>query len=222
MTSRYLAITAALALLGGTPAAAQPRDWLGATAAYAGGDYRAPYADARRAAHDNGYRDGLKRGEQAARAGKVFNAQLERDYRDAQNGYNRSYGDRARYRDDYRGGFAQGYRDGYSRRGGRTQFPDARRYPNEYPDAYGNGRGYGYGGNANYGAFQNGASDGYRKALEDIDDRKYPDVARHKWYRSGDHDYDKAYGSKEAYKVEYRRGFEEGYNRAFREGRRRY
>lgn len=222
MTTRFLSISAALALLTGTPAAAQTHDWLGSRADYAGNEYRAQYADARRAAYDNGYKDGVKRGEQAARAGKVFNAQLEREYRDAQKGYNRSYGDRSRYRNDYRGGFAQGYRDGYSRHDGRTQYPDVRRDPNRYPGSYpGAGRGYGYGSNAGYGAYQNGASDGYRKALDDLEDRKYPDVARHKWYRNGDHDYDKAYGSKDAYKLEYRRGFEDGYNRAFREGRRR-
>ena len=66
------------------------------------------------------------------------------------------------------------------------------------------------------------SSDGYRKGLEDIEDRKSPDATRHKWYRSGDHDYDKAYGSKDAYKIEYRRGFEEGYDRAYREARRYY
>ena len=201
--TKTLTISAALALLIAAPAAAQTNNWFGTSAAAYADDYRAPYAAARRAAHENGYRDGLKRGEQAARANKPFNAQIERDYRDGENGYNRSYGDRNRYRDDYRGGFAQGYRDGYERRGGARD------------------RGWGY-GNANYGAFQNGIADGYRKALEDIDDRKYPDATRHKWYRSGDHDYDKAYGSKEAYKVEYRRGFQEGYNRAFREGRRRF
>ena len=218
MTSRFLTIAAALVLLGGAPAAAQSTSWLGSSPAYARDDYRAQYADARRAAHDNGYRDGLKRGEQAARDGKAFNAQLEREYRDARNGYNRSYGDRERYRDDYRGGFAQGYRDGYDRRGSRVQYPGGQQYPGAYP---GGASGYGYGRNAGYGAFQNGAGDGYRKGLEDIQDREYPDVTRHKWYRSGDHDYDKAYGSKDAYKVEYRRGFEQGYERAFREGRRR-
>ena len=204
MTARFLTISAAVVLLGGAPAAAQPGAWLGAPPAYSGDDYRAPYAAARRAAYDNGYRDGIKRGEQAARGSKTFDARIERDYRDASNGYNRSYGDRDRYRDDYRGGFAQGYRDGYY--GREAQVPYAV-------------NGNGYGRNAGYGAFQNGASDGYRKALEDIEDRQYPDVSRHKWYRGGDHEYDKAYGSKDAYRIEYRRGFEEGYNRAFREGR---
>lgn len=208
-TARFLTISAALVLLGGAPAAAQPGGWLNSPSAYSGDDYRAPYADARRAAHDNGYRDGLKRGEQAARSNKAFDARIERDYRDGSNGYNRSYGDRDRYRDDYRGGFAQGYRDGYYRRD--AQFPG---------NGYGYGNGYDYGRNAGYGAFQNGAGDGYRKGLEDIERRRYPDVSRHSWYRDGDRDYDRAYGPRDAYRIDYRRGFEEGYNRAFREGRR--
>lgn len=238
MTSNILTISAALVLLAGAPAAAQSNGWLGSGPSYSDDDYRAGYADARRAAYDNGYKDGLKRGEQAARAGKTFNPQLERDYRDGDNGYNRAYGDRARYRDDYRGGFAQGYRAGYEQRGyPNAQYPD-RAYPRSQapvayprnPGNYGYGgtagygypgnSGYGYGGSATYGAFQNGASDGYRKGLEDVQDRKYPDATRHKWYRSGDHDYESVYGSRDAYKVEYRRGFQEGYDRAFRDGRR--
>ncbi len=223
-TSRFLTISAALVLLGAAPAAAQTNGWFGAPPAYSGDDWRAPYQDARRAAYDNGYRDGVKRGEQAARDRKVFNERIERDYRDADNGYNRSYGDRERYRDDYRGGFAQGYREGYyGRRDSRGTYPG---YGTSNGYGYGNGNGnrdgYGYGSgrNAGYGAFQNGASDGYRKGLEDIEKRRYPDVSRHGWYRSGDHDYDRAYGSKDAYKIEYRRGFQEGYDRAFGQARR--
>src|SRR5215207_10388042 len=139
MTAKFLTISAALALLGGAPAAAQTATpssnaWLGTEAAYARDDYQTPYASARRAAFENGYKDGLKRGEQAARDRKPFNAQLERDYRDGDNGYNRSYGDRARYRDDYRGGFAEGYRDGYERRGyPGEQYPGARSPRSQYP-----------------------------------------------------------------------------------------
>jgi len=226
--TRFLTISAALVLLGGAPAAAQNNGWLGAPPAYSGDDWRAPYQDARRAAYDNGYRDGVKRGEQAARDRKVFNERVERDYRDGDNGYNRSYGDRERYRDDYRGGFAQGYREGYYRRDSRSDYPanGNGRYGtgnsgwgygngNGYGYGTGNRNGYGYGRNAGYGAFQNGASDGYRKGLEDIEKRRNPDVTRHSWYRGGDHDYDEVYGSKDAYRVEYRRGFQEGYSQAF-------
>lgn len=219
MTSKLLTISGALLFLSSQPAAAQTNGWLGSTApAYARDDYRTSYVDARRAAYDNGYRDGLKRGEQAARDGRPLDVEREGDYRKAEDGYNRAYGDRGRYRDNYRGGFAQGFRDGYTRRGGsRAQYPAA--YPGD-SRGYGNGYGYGNGGNAGYGAFQNGVSDGYSKGLEDAQDRRSPDITRHKWYRSGDHDYDKRYGTKDAYREDYRRGFRQGYDRAFREGRR--
>jgi hypothetical protein len=229
MNSRFLQISAAAALVmaAAVPARAQASGWLGTPAAYADDDYRTSYADARRSAYDNGYRDGVKRGEQAARDRRPLDVERERDYRQAEKGYNRSFGDRNRYRDNYRGGFAQGYRDGYRRGGARSNNGggNGRVYPNS-DRGYGDNRGYGdrgyggYGGNANYGAFQNGVADGYKKGLDDVHDRKYPDVTRQKWYRNGDHDYDSHYGSKDAYRVEYRRGFEDGYNRAYREARR--
>ena len=201
MTLKILTMTAALTLAA-SAASAQGATWLSSGASYSDADYRASYIDARRAAYDNGYRDGLKRGAQALRDRKPFDVERERDYRSAEGGYNKAFGDRTRYQNDYRGGFSQGYRDGYNGRDSRI--------------AIGGNRGY---GDAGFGAFQNGIADGYRKALEDSEDRKFPDATRHKWYRSGDHDYDNAYGSKDSYRIEYRRGFQEGYNRAFREGR---
>jgi hypothetical protein len=211
MTTRFLTISVmGLTLATAGASRAQAQGWITPVASYSNDDYRAPYADAQRAAYENGYRTGLKRGEQAARDGRPLDIERERDYRSADGGYNRSHGDRNRYRDTYRGGFAQGYREGYNRDG---------RFANR-PHGGGYGPVRGYGGTANFGARQNGISDGYKKGLDDLNDRKYPDVNRQKWYRNGDHDYDSRYGSKETYRVEYRRGFEEGYNRAFREGRR--
>lgn len=230
MTFKIFTLGAALALAATNASAQTTNAWLSAGTSYDQAQYRVPYQDGRRVAYDNGYRDGLRRGEEAARANRAFNIERERDYRDAEGGYNRSYGDRNRYRDDYRGGFSQGYRDGYYRRSNGNYGYGNGSYPNGNYGGWGNGRNgnggyypngnYGYGGNYSYGAYQNGAADGYRKGLEDIQDRRAPDVTRHKWYRSGDHDYDNAYGSKDSYRIEYRRGFQEGYNRAFREGRR--
>jgi hypothetical protein len=234
MTSRILTISAALVVLGSAPAVAQTNGWLGGSTAYAGDDYQTSYADAQRQAYDNGYRDGLKHGEQAARDRKPLDIERERDYRGAENGYNRNYGDRNRYRDNYRGGFTQGYRDGYNRYGpngasDRGVWNDRNRDPRDSRGVWNDrgreprdnrGRDYGYGnGSASYGAFQNGVSDGYQKGLDDVRDRKYPDATRQKWYRNGDHDYNSRYGSKDAYRVEYRRGFEDGYNRAYRDAR---
>ena len=227
MTFKVFTIAAAITLSASAASAQGSNQWLSNNVSYSSDDYRASYIDARRAAYDNGYRDGVKRGEQAARDRRPFDVERERDYRNAEGGYNRSFGDRDRYRNDYRGAFAQGYRDGYSRGGARSNngWGNGRVYPNS-DRGYGDNRGYGdrgyggYGGNANYGAFQNGVADGYKKGLDDVSDRKYPDVSRQKWYRNGDHEYDSRYGSKEVYRVEYRRGFEEGYNRAYREARR--
>jgi hypothetical protein len=226
MHSRFLTVTffsaMGLMLAAAGPAGAQSRGFGNAALAYGRDDYRAPYADAQRTAFDNGYRDGRKRGEQAARANRPFDVQRERDYRNAEAGYNRSLGDRNRYRDHYRGGFTQGYREGYQWRDTNRSYPaggrdDARGWGYGGNGDYGNNGGYR--GTASYGAYQNGASDGYRKGLDDVNDRKRPDVSRHKWYRSGDHDYDGRYGAKETYRIEYRRGFEEGYSRAYRERR---
>jgi hypothetical protein len=198
-----------LALAAAAPAHALAQGWTPAAALYANDDYRTSYADAQRAAYDNGYRSGLKRGAQAARDHRPLDIERERDYRNAEDGYNRSLGDRNRYRDTFRGGFTQGYREGYSQRGAQVPFLGS---ASEYGRANG--------GTASFGARQNGVADGYKKGLDDVSDRKYPDVSRQKWYRNGDHEYDSRYGSKEVYRVEYRRGFEEGYNRAYREARR--
>ena len=213
MTTRFLTTSVMGLMLAAGAARAQAQGWINPAAAYANDDYRAPYADAQRAASDNGYRSGLKRGEQAARDGRPLDIERERDYRSADGGYNRSHGDRNRYRDTYRGAFAQGYREGYTQRSAGSTFPSPGRN-----DGWDSGRSYG--GNASFGARQNGVADGYKKGLDDVNDRKYPDVNRQKWYRNGDHDYNSRYGSKETYRVEYRRGFEDGYNRAYREGRR--
>jgi hypothetical protein len=187
---------------------------------------RAQYGTAQNSAYDAGYRAGLRRGEEAARGRRPMDFEREREYRDAMGGYDRRYGEPNRYRDDYRAGFAQGYRDAFNRGGFRGD--DIRRgAPGYGAPGYG-APGYGAPGYGapGYGrevvpiAFENGVRDGYAKGLDDLQHRRYPDVNRQKWYRNGDHDYNGRYGPKDLYRVDYRRGFQEGYSRAFREGRR--
>jgi hypothetical protein len=235
MSLRILAICSAV-LATAVPAGAQQfNQWLSPRNAYTiATDSRdqAPYYDAGRVAYDNGYRDGLKRGENAVHDRKAFDLEREGDYRDADNGYHRSYGNKDRYRDSYRSGFAEGYRSAFNRYGynggysGGTHGRAVPRYDGTYRDprystrypTYGGNSGY-YGYGANY-AFQNGVNDGYQKGRDDARDGKYPDYARQKWYRSGDRHYDNHYGPKEVYKDQYRRGFRDGYERAYRELRR--
>ena len=61
-----------------------------------------------RAAHDNGYRDGLRQGRADARDGDRYDPRGQRQYRSADNG---RWG--SRFDDEYRNGFVNGYEEGY-------------------------------------------------------------------------------------------------------------
>jgi hypothetical protein len=196
---------------------------------------RQPYNESRRIAYDNGYREGIKEGERDARRRDAFNYQDERTWQRGDKGYHRSFGDRQRYEQSFRTGYAAGYSDAYRRyspnygygdRGG--YYPNTRGgsgYPGGgygYPGGgYGSpGGGYGYPGDSryNYGpAYSNGIRDGYEKGREDARDRDSYDVLRHKWYRDGDRDYRSSYGPRQQYENLYRQAFREGYDRGYRE-----
>ena len=96
---------------------------------------RQPYNEARRVAYDNGYREGLKEGEREGRRREAFNYQDERTWQRADRGYHRSFGDRGRYEQTFRTGYAAGYSDAY------RSFA-----PNYGNGGYGNGNGNGPGG----------------------------------------------------------------------------
>jgi flagellar biosynthesis/type III secretory pathway protein FliH len=207
-----------------SPASRGPWD----TARYRSVDDAQSYPGIRRAAYDEGYREGLKRGEQDGRRGARFAYQDERDFQRADKGYHRSFGDRERYRQVFRDGYASGYSDGYSRysgygRNNGRQGPYVQQRPQ---GPYGQQGGYGnYGGYRDGGyspAFDNGARDGYEKGQEDVRKNRSFDPLRHSWYRSGDRHYEGRYGARQLYKDVYRRGFQQGYERGFREGRYRY
>jgi hypothetical protein len=212
-----MAVSAAALIAIAAPASAQWND---------GGRWGSYRNDARSIAFNNGYQEGLHHGEQAARDRRPFNLEREKDYRKADEGYRREYGDRNFYRDEFRRGFAQGYQEAYGRFGAYDNRRDDR-WRQPYPSnggVYGGvagDRGYGYGGGYGVGvsiAFRNGAADGYQKGLDDARDGKYPQPERQKWYRSGDRNYNSRDGiSRDEYKNEYRRGFQEGYRRAYNE-----
>ena len=191
---------------------------------------RQPYNESRRVAYDNGYREGVKEGERDARSRNTFNYQDERTWQRADKGYHRSFGDRQRYEQTFRTGFASGYSDayrrfapGYDSRGNGGIYPNTRggtaiQSQGGYRNP-GQG-GYGYPGQGGYGyspAHANGVSDGYEKGREDARDRDSYDPLRHKWYREGDRDYKSSYGPRQRYETLYRQGFQEGYERGYRE-----
>jgi hypothetical protein len=69
--------------------------------------------EAEQRAYDNGFRDGVRRGERDARGNHRFDPQRHDEWRDANDGFRREYGDHNVYRRSFRIGFEQGYAQGY-------------------------------------------------------------------------------------------------------------
>ena len=67
-------------------------------------------------------------------------------------------------------------------------------------------------------AFRTGFTDGYEAGLRDGRDRDRFDPIREGRYRSGDHGYNRNYGSRDFYRVRFREGFLEGYEHGFNDG----
>ena len=114
-----------------------------------------------------------------------------------------------RYRDRSNGGNGGVYQT----------YPSDRTYGNTYPSGgntypSSNGR---YGNNSV--PYDNGYRDGLEKGREDAGDRDSYDPVRHNWYRSADRGYNSRYGTRDAYKLTYRDGFEAGYDQAYRSSR---
>jgi hypothetical protein len=177
---------------------------------------RGPYygRDAERIAYDNGYRDGQRAGERDGRSGKSFSFNRHDDWRDANDGYRRDFGNFDYYRRSYRGAFERAYTDSFN----RYTYSRAPRGP-VYP-AYPSYPSYPSGGVAvPRGAYSPAGQNGYRDGLEagrdDARSRHAYDPVRAKRYRDGDHDYDKRYGSRDEYKREYRAAFQQGYRDGF-------
>jgi flagellar biosynthesis/type III secretory pathway protein FliH len=225
-------LAASAVLLGPASALAQPPAWrLPSDTAVNRSLDDAPisYPEIRRVAYDEGYREGLKRGEQDGRRGARFAYQDEREFQRGDKGYHRNYGDRERYRQIFRDGYVSGYQNGYARysRAGGYNGPYSQgpygRPQGPYVQQGGNYGGYGgYGGGYYTPAFDNGSRDGYEKGQEDARKNRSYDPLRHSWYRAGDRHYEGRYGSREQYKDVYRRGFQEGYERGYRDGRYRW
>ena len=90
------------------------------TYGYRGGPRDGYYGrDIERRAYDNGYREGIRAGEKDGRDRRSFSFSRHDDWRDADDGYHRDYGDRQFYRNSFRRGFEAGYTEAYNRFGYR-------------------------------------------------------------------------------------------------------
>jgi hypothetical protein len=177
-----------------------------------------------RRAYDNGYRDGIRAGEKDGRNGRTFSYNRHDDWRDADDGYHRDYGDRDFYRRSFRSGFENGYSEGYNRYASSYGRYPGGRYPGNtyptYPNYPSRDGGYAIPRGGLSPASANGYRDGLEAGRNDARDRNRFDPVRSKRYREGDHDYDNRYGSRDAYKQEYRAAFQQGYEDGYRGVRR--
>lgn len=67
-------------------------------------------------AFDTGYRDGLSAGQKDWRDHKDYRPEKHDSFEDANHGYHKGYGDKSRYKEQYRKGFLRGYGDAFNRR----------------------------------------------------------------------------------------------------------
>ena len=183
---------AAAVLTLGSSAPANAQVWDPGWGTYAG----------RSEAYENGYRRGYENGAADARSRRPFDFRREREYRDADRGYDRRYGSRDDYRRVFRNGFEAGYGDGY------------RRAPANW------GVGYGRYSPSSWWqfsrvAFNYGFNDGYERGMKAARDRKRFDPYREGWYRDGDRHYDSDYGPRDQYRPAYRDGFVRGYEQGY-------
>src|SRR5215211_3043277 len=66
-------------------------------------------------ARQQGYSYGMNVGAADAQRGQSYSPQRSRYWRNATEGYNSSYGNRGQYKQVFRDGFEQGYREGFQR-----------------------------------------------------------------------------------------------------------
>lgn len=176
-------------------------------------------------AYNEGHDRGLRAGDEDSRRSQQYDFSDEGEYRRADAGYRREYGDIDWYRSDFRRGYQEGYRIGYDRsavrgRGGAYGRGNGQ-YGGSYGDPYGApGQRYGQYGR-NEIAVSTGYNDGYEAGLDDGRDRRRNDPIAESRYRSGDRGYRNEYGPRDAYKIRYREAFRQGYEQGHRDGARR-
>ena len=112
--ARWLRVLALVATVGAAPACASG-SYIYSGGSYGGyGAYGGYRRDIERIAHQNGYHEGREAGEKDARHGRSYSFDRHGDWRHADEGYRREYGDREFYRHEFREGFSAGYTEAYN------------------------------------------------------------------------------------------------------------
>lgn len=77
--------------------------------------YYGAYPGSERVAYDNGFREGIKDGDHDSRSGRRYEPTRHGDWRDADDGYRREFGDKNFYRRNFRAGYEAGYSQAFRR-----------------------------------------------------------------------------------------------------------
>ncbi|MDP9052305.1 MAG: hypothetical protein M3O31_16530 [Acidobacteriota bacterium] len=160
--------------------------------------------------NDLGYRrgfdDGMRSGQKDLQTGKRNDPTKSDSYEDAP-GYNSSYGDKGRWKQQYRQGFTTGYQNATSggANGGYGQKPYDR---GSYDQP-----GYGQTRYSDDPGYRRGFDDGMRIGESDVQGGRRWDPTKSDSYEDAP-GYDSTYGDKGQWKQQYRQGFALGYQRA--------
>ena len=165
-----------------------------------------------RAYYDRGFREGRSSGADDARRGRGYDIRRHNEYRNDRRGDDRS--DLGAFRRGFEAGYDEGFRMNARRDNGgnRRDFPSTS-YPNQSPSGSERGR---FTSAARDAGYRDGVEAGERAARRG----ERFDPVREGRYREGDHDYDRRFGSRDDYKLNYRDAFRQGYDAGYR-GRQR-
>jgi hypothetical protein len=162
---------------------------------------------ARQYGYQNGYNDGVQKGEHEGREHDPYDYQTP-DWRQASRGYQRWMGSpelyQRAYQQGYRNGFQSGYEE-YSQSGNNGYRGDGWQ---------GGGWQNGYDGDA--AGYRFGQQDGAQAAREDVVHRKGYNSSPRGRFEDRDRGYRREFGSKDRYRSEYTNGYRAGYDSIMR------
>jgi hypothetical protein len=177
--------------------------------------YHAGALDARQHGYEHGYRDGFHEGVKD----RDHRNKFKPDAKDADAGYENYMGSKGDYKDGYRSGFNSGYEDGFYNRpprfsevyGPYDEVYRSRGSADRYDDIYVQRRW----GAADV-AYDIGYRDGLSAGTDDFSRRHNARPEDQHDYKEADHGYRSDYGDKALYRQQYRNGFLQGYQDAYR------
>ena len=179
----------------------------------------------------NGYRAGYDKGYQDGRHAGWDDRKDHRSYSpgkiDDDRGYEKGEGARGQYKKGYREGYHKGYEEAYrggrdgdrdrDRDGDRDRDRDSDRDRDRDGDRDRDRDRNWQGQNNNDVAYRTGYQDGLTVGRQDKQGgHSYRPHSHDQSYGNADHNYSQVGGDKNAYKLRYRQGFDDGYNRGYK------